>query len=163
MSRGRRSVGTSYYARGSHYSATGEPMFSSPEDQANQRRVAAALEEAWACNLHEFGRLMAIDYYAERDGRLVGLVETKTRSHASTQYPDVFLNARKWMALALGEAGMGVPAIYAVEFTDGVRYIRAHEAAGSPIEIAGCSRRVKSHTDIEPVFRVPVERMTALG
>jgi hypothetical protein len=54
------------------------------------------------------------------------------------------------------EIGLGCPAIYVVKFTDGIFYIRIPDIPTSDIVIGGTRQVVKSHTDIEPLIRVPV-------
>ena len=149
----------SYYDRTPRINEDGARGFATVQDDDDQAEVARVLEAAWSCRLRPFGYFSPIDYYAERDGTIVGLVEIKCRSHEAARYPDVFLNLRKWLALTLGESGVGVPGIFAVGFQDGVRFVRATEVAGAKVEMGGCLRRVKSTSDVEPVFRVPISLM----
>jgi hypothetical protein len=141
----------------------GTPLFASDYDQANEERVRIAVEAAWGCKLHPFGRLCPIDFYALRHGRMVGLVEVKARSHPSDRFETVFLNVRKWLALLMGETGLGVPAVFVASFTDAMRFIPVGEVDGRRLKIGGASRIVKSRSDIEPVIEVPVAAMRSLG
>ena len=52
---------------------------------------------------------LSVDFFALRDGMLVGVLELKSRSHTSTTYSTVFLNVRKWGSLMLYHLG-GCPA-----------------------------------------------------
>jgi hypothetical protein len=63
----------------------------------------------------------------------------------------------------MASAGMGVPAVYVVKFTDCIRYIPVHDVKASSVSIGGCSRTVKSETDVEPVISIPVASMRSLG
>jgi hypothetical protein len=151
-----------YYARTSAVHLDGTPIFKTKEDRDNEATVAQLIEAAWGCKLGEFGALSPIDWYAQRDGRLVGLLELKTRWHPRDDYPGVFLNARKWLALSLGSIGMGVPALFVVKFTDGVYWVPISKVDATTHRIGGCSVRVKSVNDIEPIIEVPLSTMVEL-
>lgn len=147
---------SSYYERSNVTHLDGSRIFHTPTDTDAEQSVAAELERAWGCELHKFGALAAVDWYATRHGRMVGLLELKNRSHASDSYETVFLNVRKWMALTLSSVGLGAPPIFVVRFTDGIRWVPVAEIDASHHRIAGCSRIVKASNDIEPVIEVPV-------
>jgi hypothetical protein len=152
----------SYYERLAVPHLDGSPIFKSPNDERSETEVSALVERAWRCTLGSFGRLSAIDWYATRDGRLVGLIELKSRAHASGRYETVFLNVRKWLALSLASAGLGVPALFIVRFTDGVRYIPLSEIDARRITVGGLRSIVKSRNDVEPIIEVEVKAMRAL-
>jgi len=140
----------------------GSPLYQNEHDRAGERRVAEQLESAWDCELHAFGQLAAIDFYATRMGKMHALIEVKCRTHETGRFPDVFLNVRKWLALGLGQNGFGVPAIFVVGFEDQVRFIRWSDIDARNMSIAGCAKRVKSDTDIEPVIHVRIDAMSPL-
>lgn len=145
----------SYYQRNPTL-VNGIPLFSNATDLRNEQEVAAELGKAWGCEIKPFGPLCPIDFYALRNGLMVGLLELKSRTHDSSKYPTVFLNVRKWLALRLAETGLGVPAIFVVRFTDGIFYIPVNDVPTQKITIGGTKHLVKSFTDIEPVIEVPV-------
>lgn len=151
-----------YYNRKAATAIDGTPIFKTAEDDASESRIAKALESEWRCTLRSFGRLSPVDWYAERDGRLIGVIELKSRSHPSTRFPTVFLNVRKWLALQLAAVGLGVPAIFVVEFTDCVRWISVADVDPSRARVGGCLRMVKSRSDVEPVIEVEIEKMAQL-
>lgn len=153
---------STYYDRRSTRNTDGTPLFQTTTDRENEAMVAAVLSSAWDCEIRSFGRLAPLDWYAVKDGRMSGVLELKSRSHASTDHPTVFLNVRKWLALALAEVGMGVPAIFVVRFTDGIRWVALSGVDATDHKIAGTVKRVKSDSDIEPVIDVPVSVMTPL-
>jgi hypothetical protein len=148
-----------YYAREAEPVGDGTLSFATLQDERNEADAARLLEAHWKCELHLFGKLSPIDWYATRHGRIVAVAELKTRTHPSGRFPTVFLNVRKWLALSLAETGLGVPALFAVSFTDGVFYVRNAEVDASQVRIGGCSRVVKSSSDVEPVIEVPLELM----
>lgn len=147
----------SYYERMITLGVDG-PLFACEVDAVHEREVAALLAQAWNCEIKAFGRLCPVDFFALRGDRLVGVLELKSRSHGSAKYPTVFLNVRKWLALKLAAYGLGCPGIFVVRFTDGVYFIPvdAVPVGSANVIIGGTREIVKSHTDIEPVFAVPV-------
>lgn len=150
---------TSYHDRQAATYLDGTPVFITAQDRQVEAEVAAVLEKAWGCELRSFGPLCPVDCYAIRGGRLVGLAEIKSRSHASTAYETVFLNMRKWLALTLGSVAVGVPALFAVRFTDGVFWVPVADVDARSVTVGGRRDRAGVSNDIEPVILVPVAIM----
>ncbi len=148
-----------YYDRAGGLATDGTPTFATRQDAESEREVAALLSQRWSCEFHPFGALADIDWWMSRHGRIVGVGEIKTRSHAVAQYPTVFLNVRKWLALMLAGNGLNVPALFIVRFSDGLRYLPVAEVDASALRVGGCRQRVKSVSDVEPVIEVPVAGM----
>lgn len=155
-------MSTSYYNRPGATHLDGTPIFATPEDRQAEHHIAELIADAWDCQIQPFGPLSPIDFYATRHGRLVGVLELKTRSHSRNRYPTVFLNVRKWLALNLAGIGLGVPAMFIVQWADGVGFVNVSCVDGARHVIGGCSRRVKSATDVEPVIEVPVSEFKPL-
>jgi hypothetical protein len=151
-----------YYDRTNVVHLDGSSIFHKPEDQRAEREVADQISAAWKCKLYSFGALAPIDWYALRHDRMVGVLELKTRHHASDAFKVVFLNVRKWLALSLASVGLGVPAIFVVKFDDRVVWIPLSEIDPRPMRIAGCKRLVKSCNDIEPIIMIPFTSMRPL-
>lgn len=152
----------SYYSRENVTHLDGTQIFQTSQDRDSESVVASQIQQQWDCQLFRFGALAPIDWYSKRLDRLVGVLELKSRSHESTKYPPVFLNVRKWLALTLASTGLGVPAIFVVRFTDGIQWIPVNEVEASRVRIGGCSRRVKSDNDVEPVIEVAVNKLRPL-
>lgn len=151
-----------YYDRETTTFLDGTPIFKTEEDERSESEISKAIEKVWVCKLHSFGRLSLIDWYAVRHGRPVGLLELKTRSHDSHKYETVFLNVRKWLALQMASCGMGLPAIFVVRFTDGVRFISLADVDASRFSMGGLKHIKKSRNDIEPLIEIPVRDMKEL-
>jgi hypothetical protein len=150
----------SYDKRQASVNTDGTPIYAVDYDKQHEVELARMLEGKWNCEVRRFGRLCSLDFYILRDGRLVGVAELKSRTHATTTYPTVYLNLRKWLALSLAAMGLGCPALFVVRFTDGVRYINVNDIDARQVSFGGCRQVVKSHTDREPVIEVPVVSMT---
>lgn len=152
-----------YYSRQVNGNSDGTPIFATDHDKANEDFVAGLIERVWHCEVRPFGNLCPVDFYALRDGRMVAVLELKSRTVASTRYDSVFLNVRKWLSLVIAGVGLGCPAIFVVNFTDGLKYIRVDEIDARSIRIGGCAKIVKSMTDIEPVILVPIQQMRSIN
>ena len=152
----------SYYDRKYRTDDAGLRVFTTPDDHAAEDRAARVIESAWRCKLHRFPHYNGVDWYAERAGMMVAVLELKTRSHDSTKHDTVWLNIRKWLALGMARIGLGVPALFVVQFTDQLRYVDLGRIEADKHRIAGCRKVVKSYTDVEPVIEVEVASMKLL-
>lgn len=153
----------SYYDRRPTTHVDGTQIFQTAEDQEAENATAAMLEKRFDCQLRRFGMLAPVDWYATRHGRLIGVLEFKTRSHSSGAYSTVFLNVRKWLALSLASVGLNVPAVFVVRFTDGIRWIRLDLVDATKNRIAGTVHLVKSRNDQEPIIDVPIAAMRVIA
>lgn len=152
-----------YWDRMPSNNSDGTPLYTNDYDLKSEDAIKNAVEQAWNCTLHHFGRLCPLDFYAVRDGRMVGIIEAKSRSHNASAFPTVFLNVRKWLALTMASVGLGVPALYVVRFLDGIRYISVHDIDAAEMRIGGTQKKaIQGHRDIEPVIEVPVASMRLL-
>lgn len=137
-------------------------VLESPVDVDNETAAARRLEAAWGVTLHRYPRLHAIDWYAERDDRLVGYAEIKCRTTTANTYPTVFLSLRKYASLTLLEAATGVPATFVAGFACGsLRWICIRDVDARHITIGGRVDRGRPE-DREPVILVPIDAMTAV-
>jgi len=137
----------------------GTPIFQTPQDRANEQQFATVLETSWGCELRHFGPLCAIDWYASRYGRVVGLLELRCRTHASGEYPTVFLSCQKWLALSFAANAFGCPALYVVGFTDDIRFVSIEKVDARHPMVRGNAR--EPHR-FEPMIEVPIELMAKL-
>jgi hypothetical protein len=152
----------SYYEREATMTEDGKKSFTTEEDMMNEELVADILREKWRCELHSFGTFAPIDWYAVRDNQMTALIELKSRSHSAQEYPTVFLNVRKWLALTFSSMGLRVPAIFVVKFSDEVRWIDVAKINTENHKMGGTLSKVKSVTDVEPVLEIPVGDMKLL-
>jgi hypothetical protein len=144
----------SYYQRGKILHLDGTNIFQTEDDRKTEQEISAYLSEVWECSVRPFGALCPVDWYAERYGRLIGVLELKSRPHDFAKYSTVFLNVRKWLALNLAAIGLGCPAVFIIRFNDGIYWCRISDIDARVNRIAGCTELVKSHNDIEPVVEV---------
>lgn len=153
-----------YYSRSGSINTDGRVMFTADADVVREEEIVRLIEQRWSVQVHRFGKLCPIDFYATKHGRMVAVIETKSRSTPSTQYPTVFLNVRKWLALGLAQAGLGSPALFFVRWSDGViRYIKFNDIDARKVSMGGCKKVVKSTTDYEPQIEIPVSSMNQIS
>jgi hypothetical protein len=147
-----------YYARKPSVGPGGHrTILQQPCDRKNEENARQRLEAAWNCKIHPFGRYNELDWWAERDGKCASVLEYKRRSHSFGDFPDSFIPFHKWLALTLGEYGLRVPAILVLEFDDSLRYCLASEIAASRVMIRRTNHSLKLATNVEPVFRIPLD------
>lgn len=154
---------SSYYDRvGSIHPFDRGIVFATPEDEAAENEVRLFVEREWECQLHKFGKLTPVDWYALRHDHLVAVLEFKARSEPKDKYPTVFLNLRKWLALTMASLGFDIPAFFVVKWTDGLAWINLKDvdANHANIKYLGCRSIVKSASDREPVILIPSSRFT---
>lgn len=134
----------------------GTPIFRDRVDAASEKRLSRIVADAFRCEIHEFGALSPLDWFATRDGRLIGVLELKTRPAASSEVANQLISVRKWLSLTLASVGMGVPAVFAVEFTDGVRWSAISDLPNLKAHVGGRNDRPNSPGAREPVFYIPL-------
>ena len=139
-----------------------QTSFATPEDLKAEDNAANEIARIWSVEVHKFAPFSAIDRFVVADRRFSGLLEIKHRTHAKGSHPTVFLNLRKHLALALGSLHYGVRSVFAVRWTDVLGWIALEDIDPRRLKIGGCSRPVKSQSDIEPVIEVPVKSMHTL-
>jgi hypothetical protein len=152
-----------YFNRDSLTHLDGSRIFQNAGDRAAEEAVAAQLASAWGCEIHRFAGLSVLDWFATRQGRMVGVLELKARSHPIAQYPTVFLSVRKWLALQFGALGLGVPGIFVVRFADALKWIPVADVDASAVRLTGGIRRNRGASDIEPLIDVPIAALRALS
>jgi hypothetical protein len=153
---------TSYYSRARQTNSDGTAVFQNEEDQQKELQIAKTLEQKWKCEIHKFSPLSPIDFYAVRDGRVKCLIELKARNILSTAYETIFLSVRKWLSLMLSATGLGVPAIFCVQFQDATKWVNVSTVDASKIQISGCKNYGTRSGKQEPLILVPIKQMEAL-
>lgn len=156
---------TNYYARPHQVEADGSIAYQSDGDAFNERRIKARLEAAWGCTLNRYPRLHVIDYWAERDERVVGHVEVKARTHTAGTYDTLYLNLRKYMNLYTLEAATGVPSTFVAAFACGtIKWINVLDIDARELRPAGMvkDRGVILSSDREPIVLIKVADMSTL-
>ena len=133
-----------------------------PADVDNEHTAAARLEAAWGVKLHRFPRLHAVDWYAEREDRLVGYVEIKVRTVTADSYPTVFLSLRKYASLTNLEHATGIPSTFVAGFACGsLLWIRTSDVDARSIVMGGRTDRGLT-MDREPMVNVPIADMVSV-
>ena len=130
--------------------------FHRPEDTQIESEVAHRLGLVWKCELHTFGPLSPIDWYATRKGFMTGVLELKARTHTYGTYQTIYLSVRKWLCLYMASVGLNVPAIFVVKFTDRIAWVPLTDVDPRRMIIGGRGV-VRVRNDIEPLIEVPIK------
>ena len=140
----------------------GMTSFRSDDDIAAELEVGKFLEKKWGCKLHAFALYSPIDFWAEKDGKVMRWVELKTSQKMVEEHTHVFLNMRKWGALMGWVNGTEIPAIVVYSFDNALGTIFAHDidARSENVIIGGHRKVVKSMADIEPMIKIPIDKLT---
>lgn len=121
------------------------------------------LESRWRCKLRKFGKLDPIDWWAERDGKVVAFVELKCRKIPSTKYSTVFVTLRKWLDLLRAHEWTidGVPALIVVRWTDRIGYYEITDLPPGRLSVLR-RREHRVEQDTEPAWELPISAFTWL-
>lgn len=133
-----------------------------PADIVSEDTARPRLEAAWGVKLHRFPRLHAVDWYAEREDRLVGYAEIKVRTTTADTYPTVFLSLRKYASLTLIEHATGIPSTFVAGFACGsLLWIRTRDVDARAVTMGGRADR-GLRMDREPMVEVPIADMISV-
>lgn len=129
-------------------------------DLDREARIGARISAAWHVTLCKMPGPYPIDWYAERQGRVIAWVELKTATYPSDRYGTAVISLRKLEEL-LGHSAWGRAGLFVVAFTDGAWYIEAREIDKSHAEVLA-RRHNRRPEDTEPVVKVPLTDMRCL-
>lgn len=139
-------------------------MLQTAAQRDREGELADRVGAVWDCTLRAFPAFSPIDWYAERQRRIVGLAELKTRRHVRGTYATVHVALRKWQALAQAEAALGVRGVFVIAWTDALGWASvwtlARHATG--IVLGGRTDRGLAN-DVEPMLDVALEAFAPLG
>ena len=130
-------------------------MYESQQDLDNEARVKPILENYFDVKLEKCPIKYQVDYYAFRDGKFVGPVEYKKRSHKYGKYETVVLSYDKGAVLKLicNETLNLDKFLLVFEFTDGI-YV-CSSFSGWEVGFGGRTTNTRDAGDIEPIWHIP--------
>jgi hypothetical protein len=134
-----------------------------PEALANENAIKADLEKAWKCTLYHLPMYYHVDFFAERDNKLVAWVEVKQRNCSSTQYSTVFMNVDRKFRHLISHSETA-PAFFVVRWADGVtKFIDVCDVKPEWLGEGGENDRWgPGEHDVEAVFLIPIDEMRVL-
>jgi len=136
-----------------------------PEDERNQARIAAHIEQLWRCRLRKLQQWEHIDYamLPGRVGeRIVAWVEIKCRKITCRQYPDIMCSVHKWVPGVTRALITRLPYYFIVECMDDGKIIY-HEFDRNlklRVEWRGRTNRGPTDPDVEPCVMIPVSHFS---
>lgn len=120
----------------------------SDEHLRSEQVIEGVIEMVWSCRLVRFPQFHPIDWYAERGGRMIAAVELKTRHEAFDPFGVGYIDHGKWIWML--QAALATPAVYVVQFDDGIRAVDVRQLGSVSVRVAGRKDRGRA-ADIKPV------------
>lgn len=136
------------------------PMYESQGDLSTEREIISTVAEKWKVSPLKLPIAYSFDFSMYRGDALKAVVEVKRRKHRFGHFPDVILSLAKFNT-ALSFINMGIPAIFVVEFDDGIRFHRFDPDFPYNFSMGGRSDR-GDWQDVEPVVLIPTETFKTL-
>jgi hypothetical protein len=157
---GRPMPDPAFYARTARRGENGSLICQTNEDAQIEREIAAIVSAEWNCKVRHFPPFSPIDWYAERSGRVAGLLEVKNRSVSTGQYPTVFCTLRKWLSLSYCSMAFFVPGIFVVRFTDDLLWVDIGKIQPPMMREGGTAYRPNIGRRVaEPMLEIPMAEL----
>jgi len=137
-----------YYSRNPSFGETN----TTEADKSNEKRIESILSKKWSVIFHKYAHYDNIDWWLERDNKMVAVAELKTAFRESSY---AYLNLRKYLNLKWSRYFLQLPALIIFQFKDGgIYYDDIDNIEGKPMILG--SKIMKSYNDIEPGVSIPV-------
>lgn len=125
-------------------------------DRAEEARVADRVRRAWGCQLLRLPHMSEPGDYLLHNGQVaLALLEIKRRTTPHDQYETYMVSAKKIETMTRAANRMRVEALLVVEFSDGLRWVNAHEMSRAPLHFGGRHDRPEEGTSMEPCHHIP--------
>lgn len=132
------------------------------EDTRRETEVASILERVWNCEVVRTSYLDGLDFWLVRNGTPEAVAELKNRLVKTTTYDEIFLSQHKWDALHRASEAHQIEALFIVNFTDELRYIRLSDIDATNLKVGGRADRTDAPNDREIMVMVPVSQMKVI-
>lgn len=99
------------------------PIYETAKDRANEEEIALLLADRFKAKAIKAKRLYGLDWFFEREGYVVGMVEIKVRNYASTAFKTYMISADKIARIRMLSSVCGIPTFLFVAWTDEIGYI----------------------------------------
>lgn len=141
------------------------PLYESPQDVENERRVADKIAVAWNCTVSRLKRAYPVDYAIFTESKCRAFAELKCRRYTMAQLDSMggfMLSMHKWAeARSLCNAA-GVPFVVIVEDADGAVWWHRTTTFGNDGIVLGGRTDRGDDQDVEPVILLKASRFTAM-
>lgn len=101
----------------------GRPIYETSRDMDAEREIAETIAQKYNATAIKATRLYGLDWFFERDGYVVGMVEIKVRNYYRNDFTTYMISADKVARIRLLAGVTGVPAFLFVSWKDGIGYI----------------------------------------
>ena len=130
--------------------------YESDGDRKGEAALLSFICHRWDCTAEKLSDRYELDCLLLRNGVGCAWLEMKIRTNAKAAYPTYMISFGKIMAARRLSEGSGLPSFLAVQWTDGIRYIRLDEIKKFDVAIGGRRDRDDAQ-DIEPVILIPID------
>lgn len=135
------------------------PVYQTPADQRAERETAAQLRAAWGWELSRFPALSEADWLAHKAGRIVAVVELKTRTHLYGRYDTYLLSAHKWVDVRALAHVWRVEPVLVIRFGNGELFWADLDVAKVVAVQLGGRRDRGDPQDVEPCVHLPIDQL----
>ena len=136
-------------------------LFQTHEHRSQEDRALAWCEDVFRCKAHRYhDKTAPLDFWLERDGRVVAFGDVKSRTTAADQYPTLRMSTRKIDIMRLHAALHELPVLLVVPFGCGeTRWLDVRDL-DTPLDVTKWVRRAHRATnDTEPAFEIPLRQL----
>ena len=139
---------------------TGKPkaLQHNSNDDYNEKRVIQHFWDSQKVILHPYATYSPIDYWMEKNKKVVGIAELKTSFIKDSTV--AYLNFRKFVTLVEASLGLRTKGYFITQRVDGSIYIKDVTKLQGDIKIV--DRGLNSPNEKEPVLCVPLDSMYKL-
>ena len=136
------------------------PIYETAQDRDNEEEIAKHIAERYNAKAIKAKRLYGLDWFFEREGYVVGMVEIKARKCASSDYATYMISADKIARIRMLSSVSGIPSFLFVAWTDCMGYINL---ADQPDFTAVGGRRDRGDDqDVEALLHYQIDRFIRL-
>jgi hypothetical protein len=138
----------------------GRPIYETSRDMDAEREIAETIAQKYNATAIKAKRLYGLDWFFERDGYVVGMVEIKVRNYYRNDFTTYMISADKVARIRLLAGVTGVPAFLFVSWKDGIGYINLCDEPD--YNAIGGRRDRGDDQDVEVMLHYLIDRFVAV-
>lgn len=136
------------------------PIYETSRDRDAERQIAETIAQKYNAKAIKAKRLYGLDWFFERDGYVVGMVEIKVRNYTRNHFETYMISADKVARIRLLSSVTGVPAFLFVSWRDGIGYINLSDEPD--YNAIGGRRDRGDDQDVEVMLHYLIQRFVAV-
>lgn len=136
------------------------PIYETSRDRDAERQIAETIAQKYNAKAIKAKRLYGLDWFFERDGYVVGMVEIKVRNYTRNHFETYMISADKVARIRMLSSVTGVPAFLFVSWRDGIGYINLSDEPD--YNAIGGRRDRGDDQDVEVVLHYLIQRFVTV-